>query len=203
MRTDKIKLKLNMLGFEVAQQNDFCIVYFIGDKINYRAIILDSNGKTRKIDFIFDDFALNDSFLLTSHSYSYADGIFVRDNPNNLVEKSVQNCVVYTTENVLTYKSKIAKNQVTNMIIVQPSVFGYHGYRIINYAGKEIRLKQIGLEGVILKLKMNIKTGRILVTRSTYLTRDDSILSTDPDFKSVNLLDSEGYYIDEEWKHDT
>lgn len=140
---NSIKPKLNMLGYKIIKSTDYFALYTNNiHSRDYRLILNINNKPVIKDNLTFNSFRSSNHFLIIKSDgslWSQLEGIFVRNNQNNLLENipNYKPITVYCTGDIRLYSTIIpdeqrvlvAKTLDENQIIL----FNYKGKRKIIY----------------------------------------------------------------------
>lgn len=139
----RVKDKLRMLGCTIIKSNDFGLYYSDSNKSGYNVILFDINGTSKLLSDTFDTVEIGPRMIVTSSFYRFANGIYIdsrytEDKIENLLEGSKES-IVYTFNNVLTYKGNISP-PYDRLVVIQSNNTDINEYRLINYKGRILRL---------------------------------------------------------------
>lgn len=124
--------KLQLMGCEIIDENDFALVYQKNGTEKLGLVLSDNEDNTKTIDI--DSYELNNYFVITEESFGLANGLYVGNHFDNLLYPAFKR-ELYTYEHLLTHRARLQDSD--RVIILKPLISGTD-YNLVNYQGKFI-----------------------------------------------------------------
>lgn len=136
MSIESIKQKLQLLGNEILEENEYAIAYR-NNETNIKQLILEnSQGRIKVIKDEFKRQELGKHIVVLGDRNALGIGIYVKDNFENLLGETGP-VKISVDKDVLSYERPLNKSN-HKVVIVNPTGDKPFTYKLINYQGKVI-----------------------------------------------------------------
>lgn len=183
MSKQSVKQKLQLIGCEIIEENDFGIIYQKNGLDKLGLVLCDSEDNTKSIDI--DSFELNNYFIITEESFGVANGLYVKDSFNNLLCPTFKR-ELYTYDHLLTHRARL--HDTDRVILIKP-IISSNTYTLVNYRGSfmTITLDADFIQHGDVILRRDTRNDNLTI-RFVTTSKSIKLVNIDFNFKEVKVL---------------